>query len=273
MCYYNGQRVTRAEFIQLKQLEKAVKNYDFLDVGVHNGFNYAPMAIAVASDDRRDFDIQQAEWGYVPEYIKSREEATKFRRMYTTLNFKGENLFTRDDGKKSMWADAARNRRCLVLSTGMIESRHEPTFGKQGQVLKATKKIPYHVNVVGREYFWFPGLYNDWFDPEKGAMVRTVAFATTGANGTMKYIHNSKERMPTILPDELCWEWLMEDPSDERLVEIAVSQVPSKMLEACTISSEYRTSGEITPQDYPDHHALDSTFVDTEELDFDHWRK
>ena len=229
------------------------------------------MAIAVASDDRRDFDIQQAEWGYVPGYIKSREEATKFRRMYTTLNFKGENLFTKDDGKKSMWADAARNRRCLVLSTGMIESRHEPTFGKQGQVLKATKKIPYHVNVVGREYFWFPGLYNDWFDPEKGAMVRTVAFATTGANGTMKYIHNSKERMPTIPPDKLCWEWLMEDPGDERLVEIAVSQVPSRMLEACTISSEYRTSGEVTPQDYPDHHALDSIFVDIEDLDFDHW--
>jgi len=52
MCYYNGQKVTRAEFIQLKQLEKVVRNYDFLDVGVHNGFNYAPMAIAVASDDR-----------------------------------------------------------------------------------------------------------------------------------------------------------------------------------------------------------------------------
>ncbi len=31
MCYYNGQKVSRAEFIQLKQLEKAVKNYDFLD--------------------------------------------------------------------------------------------------------------------------------------------------------------------------------------------------------------------------------------------------
>jgi len=41
MCYYNGQRVTRAEFIILKGLEKPVRNYDFLNVGVHNGFNYA----------------------------------------------------------------------------------------------------------------------------------------------------------------------------------------------------------------------------------------
>jgi len=272
MCYYNGQKVTRAEFIQLKQLEKAVRDYDFLDVGVHNGFNYAPCAIIVPTDDTRDFEIQQAEWGYVPGYLKTREEATKFRRMYTTLNFKGENLFTKDDGKKSMWADAARKRRCLVLSTGIIESRHEPTYGKQGQVLKATAKIPYYINVVGKEYFWFVGLYNDWFDPEKNAWVRTVAFATTAANGTMKYIHNSKERMPTIPPDDLCWEWLMEEPSDERLQEIAVSQIPSSMMEACTISSDYRFSGEATPQEYADHPALDSTFVDTEELAFDHWR-
>lgn len=102
MCYYNGQKVTRAEFIQLKQLEKAVKNYDFLDKGVHNGFNYSPCAIIVPTDDRRDFEIQQAEWGFIPGYAKDREEAKKFRGMYTTLNFKAENLFKNEAGKKSM---------------------------------------------------------------------------------------------------------------------------------------------------------------------------
>lgn len=272
MCYYNGQKVTRAEFIQLKQLEKAVKDYDFLDVGVHNGFNYAPCAIVVPTDDRRDFEIIQAEWGYIPNHIKTREEANKFRRIYTTLNFKGENLFTRDDGKKSMWADAARKRRCLVLSTGLIESMHIPTFGKQGQVLKATEKIPYQVGVVGKEYFWFPGVYNDWFDSERGVWVRTVAFATTMANAVMKQIHNSKERMPTIPPEDLCWEWLMEEPSEKRLEEIAISQIPSKLMEACTISKDYRTSREVTNLDYPNHPALDLSFIDQEILEFDHWK-
>ena len=70
MCYYNGQRVTRAEYIELKGLAKPVRNYDFLNVGVHNGFNYAPCAIAIPSEDGRDFEIVQAEWGYVPGTIK-----------------------------------------------------------------------------------------------------------------------------------------------------------------------------------------------------------
>ncbi len=28
MCYYNGQKVTEAEFIRLKQLEKAIAKYE-----------------------------------------------------------------------------------------------------------------------------------------------------------------------------------------------------------------------------------------------------
>ena len=272
MCYYSGQRVTKAEFIQLKQLEKAVKDYDFLDVGVHNGFNYAPCAIAVPTEDRRDFDIVQAEWGYVAGDVKTREEAKQFRLRYATLNFRGENLFVREDGKKSMWAAAARNRRCLVLSTGIIESRHMEMYGKKGQLLKATEKIPYQVGVVGKEYFWFPGVYNYYFDSEKEQWIRTVAFATTAANTTMQQIHNSQKRMPTMPPDDLCYEWLMENPTDERLLEIAVSQIPSNMMEACTIDKSYRNSGEAVPQEYDGHPALDLSFVDQEVLEFDHWR-
>ncbi len=77
--------------------------------------------------------------------------------------------------------------------------------------------------------------------------------------------------MPAILTEDLAWEWLMEEPSQGRLTEIAMTQVPSRMLEACTISSEYRTSGETAPQEYPELPAIDQTFVDQEILDFDHW--
>lgn len=279
MCYYNGQRVTRAEFIELKSLAKPVKNYDFLNVGVHNGFNYAPCAILVPSEDGRDFEIVQAEWGYVPGYVKTRADANIFRRQYTTLNFKAENLFVKEDGKRSMWADAAVTRRCLVLSTGLVESRHIPKIGKKGQELKEMIKYPYYVGVKDQEYFWFPGLYNEWFDPETGKWVNTVAFGVTSANAIMKQIHNSKLRMPSILSDDLAWEWMMTKPVDgkltpvmqARLSEIALTQIPSKLLEVCTIDRDYRLSLEATPAEYPELKELDMTFVDSEELAFDHW--
>lgn len=271
MCYYNGQKVTRTEFIRLKGIEKAIRNYNFLNVGVHNGFNYAPCAILVPSADGKDFDIVQAEWGYVPGFIKTRAEANIFRTKYTTLNFKSENLFVKEDGKRSMWADAAKNRRCLVLSTGIVESRHIPKIGKKGQELKETIKYPYLVSVKDQEYFYFPGLYNEWLDPETSQFVNTVAFGITGSNLVMDQIHNSKKRMPTILTDDLAWEWLMEKPSEERLSLIARTQIPSRLLEFCTIDRNYRTTLEATPLDYPELEPINTSFLDTEVLLFNHW--
>lgn len=271
MCYYNGQKVTRAEFIKLKSLEKAVSRYNFLNVGVHNGFNYAPCAILVPTEDGKDFDIVQAEWGYVPGFIKTRAEANIFRAKYTTLNFKSENLFVKEDGKRSMWADAAKNRRCLVLSTGIVESRHIPKIGKKGQELKETIKYPYNVQVKGQDYFFMPGLYNEWLDPETTQFVNTVAIGITKANELMKQIHNSKLRMPTILTEDLAWEWLMEKPSEERLQEIARTQIPSRLMEYCTIDPDYRKTLEAAPKDFPDLAPLDTTYLYREELEFDQW--
>lgn len=271
MCYYNGQKVTRTEFIRLKAIEKSIRKYNFLNVGVHNGFNYAPCAILVQSEDGKDFDILQAEWGYVPGFIKTRAEANIFRAKYTTLNFKSENLFVKEDGKRSMWADAAKNRRCLVLSTGIVESRHIPKIGKKGQELKETIKYPYQVGVKDHEYFYLPGLYNEWLDPETSQFVMTVAFGITDSNHVMSQIHNSKKRMPSILTEDLAWEWLMEKPTDERLSQIARTQIPSRLLEFCTVDRDYRTTLEATPLDYPELAPIDLKYVDTEELPFNHW--
>jgi putative SOS response-associated peptidase YedK len=271
MCYYNGQKVTRTEFIRLKNLEKAVRNYKFLNVGVHNGFQYAPCAILVPSADGKDFDIVQAEWGYVPGFVKTRTEANIFRAKYTTLNFKSENLFINEEGKRSMWADAAKNRRCLVLSTGIVESRHIPKIGKKGQMLKEMIKYPYQVSVKNQEYFYMPALYNEWLDPETSEFVMTVAFGIADANQVMSQIHNSKKRMPSILTEDLAWEWLMEKPSEERLSQIAQTQIPSRLLEFCTIDRNYRSTLEASPLDYPELSEIDMRFINKEVLLFDHW--
>jgi hypothetical protein len=114
-------------------------------------------------------------------------------------------------------------------------------------------------------------LYNEWLDPETSQFVMTVAFGITGANQLMSQIHNSKKRMPSILTDDLAWEWLMEKPPEERLSQIARTQVPSRLLEFCTVDRDYRTTLDATPLEYPELPPIDTAFIDTEQLEFDHW--
>ncbi|HEK22075.1 MAG TPA: SOS response-associated peptidase [Bacteroidetes bacterium] len=253
MCYYNGQKVTRSEFIRLKGLEKAIKNYNFLDKGVISGFSGTPLAVLIPTSDKSNFEIVQMEWGLLPPHVKNRDEVQRFRNGYkdektgkwktgyTTLNATTENLFVNDWGKKSMFADAVRERRCLLLSTGFFEWQHiYRKHKKTGENLKTPDKYPYYISLPEHEYFFMAGIWQPWTDQETGEHVNTLAITTTTANHLMKQVHNSKERMPTILNDDLAWEWMMQDLTDERIQEIAGTQYPTQQMTACTITKEFQ---------------------------------
>lgn len=270
MCYYNGQKVTREEYIRLKDMEKAVSRYDFLDHAIHNGFAYAPIAVLKPNEAKNDFDIVQMIWGFLPPYLRNMDAVNKFRNGYkneqgkyipgyTTLNAKAENLFTSEKGAPSIFADAARNRRCLVLSTGFYEWRHVfPLNKRTGEPVKTAIKYPYYISLKNQEYFFFLGIHQEWTDKDTGETVDTVAVITCDANSKMRIVHNSKNRMPSIPTPDLAYEWLMHDLTDERITEIAKSQYPAEEMQACTIAKDFRESLEpATPFIYEDLPALE----------------
>ena len=86
MCYYNGQKVTRSEFIRLKNLEKVIAKYSFLNKDLLIGFDYGKSAVLKRIDGEEDFEIVEMEWGILPGYIRNRELATKFRTGYKKEN-------------------------------------------------------------------------------------------------------------------------------------------------------------------------------------------
>src|SRR5262245_45789375 len=228
MCYYNGQKVARAEYIRLKHLEKLVSRYDFLNRELQIGFDYAMNAILKPIPGQEDFDIVQMEWGFIRSYLKTRGDVDKMRHGYkdatgkfrppiTTLNAVSEEMLA--PGK--IYRDAALNRRCLVLSSGFFEWRHVYPLNKRtGQPLKTANKYPYYITLKDREYFFMAGIWQPWTDKATGEHVESFAIVTTAANKLMEQIHNSKKRMPTILNEDLAYEWMFGDLEEERIAEI-----------------------------------------------------
>jgi len=253
MCYYNGQKVTREEFIRLKHLEKALAKYDFLGRDLQIGFEYGMNAVLKAVPDKEDFDVVQMEWGFIPDadkwpFIKTREDLLRMRNGYkdtsgkfhppiTTLNAVAEELLA----PNKIYREAALKRRCLVLSSGFFEWRHiYPLNKRTGQPLKTANKYPYFITVKDREYFYMAGVWQPWTDLTTGEYVESFAIVTTEANQLMKQVHNSKERMPTILNEDLSYEWMFGKLDEKRISEIAKSQFPSEQLEACPIAKDFR---------------------------------
>ena len=269
MCFYNGQKVTRDEYIRLKQLEKAVANYDFLNRGLQIGFDYSMSAVLKPIPDKEDFDIVKMEWGFIPPYIKTREEVAKMRIGYkdnsgkfhpglNLLNAVSEELLK--PGK--IYRNAALERRCLVLSTGFYEWRHVfPLNKKNGKPLKTAIKYPYFVNLKDKGYFYMAGIWQPWTDKSTGEYVESFAIITTKANILMEQVHNSKKRMPTILNDGLAYEWIFGNPGEERILEIAATQFPAEQMQARTIVKDFRAALEPSKEFvYEDLPALELNF-------------
>jgi putative SOS response-associated peptidase YedK len=274
MCYYNGQKVTRVEFIRLKQLEKAVANYDFLKNDLQQGFDYGMNAILKPISGKEDFDIVQMEWGFIPDankwpFIETRENLINMRRGYkdaggkfhppiTTLNAVSEELLL----PNKIYKEAALKRRCLVLSSGFYEWRHiYPLNKKTGLPLKTAQTYPYHITVKNREYFYMAGVWQPWTDADTGEYVESFAIVTTVANKLMEQIHNTKKRMPTILDEDLAYEWLFGNIDEKRISIIAKYQFPANQMEACTIEKKFREGLDPTkPFQYEDLPALELNF-------------
>jgi len=220
-----------------------------------------------------DFDIVQMEWGFIPDSwfgkpLDTLEKVKIWRDGYkdplkgwvkgiTTLNAVGEEMLL----KNKIYRDSALYRRCLVLSTGFYEWRHYfPPNKRTGLPTKTANKIPHYITVKDKAYFFMAGIYKPWTDKESGETINTVSICTTAApeGHLMAKVHNSKLRMPTILNEDLAYEWLFEPMSEERITEVGTTVFPSDQMAAFTIAKDFKTVYDpTTPFEYQDVPALD----------------
>jgi putative SOS response-associated peptidase YedK len=265
MCYYNGQKVTKAEYIRLKQLEKLVADYDFLQSDLIIGPEYTETAVLKRFEDKEDFEIVKMEWGFMPKFWRTRAEAALWRtgfkekgefKQMLTLNATAEELLL----PRKIYKTAARERRCLILSTGWFEWRHIHRINKRtGLPNKTAEKYPYFVSLKDKEYFYMAGVWEPWVDQETKEYVESCAIVTTKANKLMEQVHNKKKRMPTILNEDLAYEWLFGKLDDNRILEIAATQYPTEEMVAWSVNKDAKNS--LCPADpvvYPDLPPLDS---------------
>ncbi len=253
----------KAEYIRLKELEKQLAEYDYFERPLQVGFDYGKSAIlkpdsvdaGIPKVDRiNSVTMGLAEWGFIPTYIRNRDALVKMRFGYKddkgqfkppmiTLNAVSEEILA----PNKIFRDAALHRRCLVISSGFFEWKHVYPLNKRtGQPLKTATKYPYHIKLKDKEYFFMAGIWQPWTDKETGEYVESFAILTTKANSLMEEIHNSKKRMPTILTEDLAYEWLFGELDEKRISELAGFQIPSEEMEAWTIRKDFREVPEPT---------------------------
>ncbi len=231
MCYYNGVRITRTEYDQIKALGEPVA---FLseNLVIYKGFDYGNHPVIRPVAGIHETEHINMQWGFLPSYINTTEKINHFRFGYKDANGKWHNPYitlnaTSEQLLDKMFKDAALHHRCLVPSTGFFEWRHVQVVGKSGKLLKTPEKYPYYIQMKGRAEFYMAGLWQPITNKDTGETINTFAIVTTEANSLMAQIHNSKKRQPVILPGDLTEAWLYKNLSDQQIMDIANFQASS----------------------------------------------
>jgi putative SOS response-associated peptidase YedK len=142
MCYYNGIKIPREEFIRIKEIQKELKELSVIRP-MQSGFDYSDWPIVKPKAGVKDFDVEMAHWEFVPFWIKNGMQLAESRKKFTTLNATCENML-----ESKMYREAALKRRCLVLSSGFYEWRHyKPESAKKDIA------YPYYISLPGKSFF------------------------------------------------------------------------------------------------------------------------
>ena len=236
MCYINGVKVSMDDFIRFNNEQKMIKDLTAAKLfyqPVGRAFEYTEWPI-IKIDGFGKWDATPAEWGLIPPWLKTRDEANQFRYRFPTYNAIGSEILS-----KKSFSTAARKYRCLVPSTGFYEYMHVPKIGKKGQPLKATDKIPFFITVPEEPLFYFAGIYSPWFDHDKDDWIDSFSICTAEAGSIMAQVHNVKKRQPSILPPALAERWLDKNLSDDEIISIASHQFDNSKLHVHTVKQQF----------------------------------
>ena len=173
-----------------------------------------PLLPVVCSDESARLRLMR--WGLVPSWVSDEGEAKEI--MLKTFNARSETI-----ASKPAFRDSFVSRRCLIPVRGFFEWQH-----------LGGRKIPWYITFKEAGIFSLAGIWDSW-TMQGGITLETFSVVTTRANELMAGIHNTKKRMPVILPFAAEKIWLREGVSPEALVRL-MEPVASEMLGAYTIS-------------------------------------
>jgi putative SOS response-associated peptidase YedK len=214
VCYFSSISVG-FKIIEDRFGARFVQTESFSPVYSASAFTFPHLPVIAADDPGR---IELLQWGLIPFWVKDAEAAASIRTQ--TLNARAETIF-----EKPAFRQSIKARRCLVPADGFFEWRHENK-----------KAYPYYIRLKSQALFSLAGIWENWKNPSTGELVRSFAVITTRANPLLEKIHNTKKRMPVILPREKERQWLQDD-ADKDTIKSLLEPFDETEMEAYPVSN------------------------------------
>lgn len=207
MCYYTDQQSSK-KALESRFKAKGKFGEEQLVKGKVSGFTQAALPLITQGKPE---EIQLIPWGLIPAWADE-DQARDFPSK--TLNARTETVF-----EKPTFEPSILRQRCLVLVDGFFEWQH---LGKE--------KTEWEISLESEGPFALGGIYAIWTNPKTQNKQASFSILTTPANELMEEIHNTKKRMPLIIPLEKEADWVHGMPLED--LKEYFKPYPSKKMKA-----------------------------------------
>jgi putative SOS response-associated peptidase YedK len=214
VCYFSSISVG-FKIIEDRFGARFIQTESYLPVFSASAFTFPSLPVITGDDPGH---IVLFQWGLIPFWVKDHQAAAAIRSQ--TLNARAETVF-----EKPAFRHLITAKRCLVLVDGFFEWRH---------VKKKT--YPYYIRLKDQSPFALSGIWDTWKNPGTGERLKTFAVITTRANPLLEKIHNTRKRMPVILPADRERLWL-DGNLDRAGIQALLQPFDAAELEAYPVSN------------------------------------
>ena len=85
MCYHTGKKISKREYEELLEIAERL---GFLsdELVIYKGFDYNSYSIISAAAGKHETQMVKMQWGFLPPYLKTKEDVKKFRFGYKDDN-------------------------------------------------------------------------------------------------------------------------------------------------------------------------------------------
>jgi putative SOS response-associated peptidase YedK len=196
VCYSNS---STSENIELAQKYRKQIPQNLPNVKYHHasGFTFPEWPVI-----NNSYHIQIMNWGLVPSWFRGQ----KIEIASKTLNCRSESVES-----KVSFKNLIHSNRCVIPSSGFFE------WQQIGSI-----KAPHFIYSPNSEILSMAGLWDININTETGEIYQSFTILTTEANEFMSQIHNTKKRMPVLLPDSEIQNWLEGRLNWEDTVKISI---------------------------------------------------
>lgn len=207
MCYYSSIKSNTKDMV--REFDAIFPDSELFKPAYSASAFAFPKMPVISSDTPKEISLFQ--WGLIPFWVKNIDQANSIRQR--TLNARSETI-----SEKPAFRQAIRSKRCLVIVDGFYEWRHIER-----------KKYPYYITLKSRTIFTLAGIWDTWSNPDSNEKLDTFSVVTTEANELMAKVHNSRKRMPLILPKEKEKTWLDPKQNETQIKNMMVPYKPEDM--------------------------------------------